>query len=126
MGSIENIKQLGRQQDKEKTDPAAVSSKTAPAARPLAADELNGRGEVRKQAMDAARAEALAWNQSQAEKGDAYSQCRMGERYRDGEGVARDLRQACAWLAKSAAQGNPRAIKALLELQKNGVLINTQ
>jgi TPR repeat protein len=75
--------------------------------------------------MEEARAGALAWNQLQAEKGDAYSQLRMGERFRDGEGVARDLSRACAWFAKSAAQGNARAVKALLDLQKRGVRILT-
>ena len=64
------------------------------------------------------QAKELAWNQSQAEKGDAYGQFRMGQRYRDGEGVAKDLVMACGWLSKSAYQGHPQARKELSELQK--------
>jgi TPR repeat protein len=42
----------------------------------------------------------------------------MGQRYRDGDGVAGDLVLARAWLSKAAYQGHPQAIKELGELQK--------
>lgn len=37
--------------------------------------------------------------------GDAQAEYMLGEKYRVGEGVAKDLPKARAWLAKSAAQG---------------------
>jgi len=59
---------------------------------------------------------ALKSNQEDADRGDAYGELRMGERYRDGDGVAKDPRLAREWLAKSAAQGNLAAKRELSEL----------
>jgi len=74
----------------------------APQAKPviLTADQLAAAKEAaaKKKADNAAK--ALAWNLQAAEAGDAYGEYRMGERYRDGDGVAKDLRQA--------ANGSPR------------------
>ena len=85
---------------------------------PPLADERESQDEARKKTMDEAQTKALAWDQSQAEQGDAYGQLRMGQRFRDGDGVARDLVMARAWLSKSAYQGNSHAVKALSELRK--------
>ena len=57
-------------------------------------------------------------NQAAADKGDAYGLLRMGERYRDGDGVVRDLPTARAYLAKAAAAGSPSAQSALDKLAK--------
>ncbi len=88
------------------------------AGRPLTVDNLKAQDEARKKAMDEAQAKDLAWNKLQAEKGDAYGQLRMGQRYRDGEGVAKDLVTARGWLSKSAYQGQPQARKELSELPR--------
>lgn len=64
-------------------------------------------------------AKALKYNEDLAASGDVYGQLRMGERYRDGEGVEKDLRIAREWFAKAAAQGDKAASKALTELSKN-------
>ena len=61
---------------------------------------------------------ALASNQAAADKGDAYGLLRMGERYRDGDGVAKDLPQARKYLAKAVAAGSPSAQAALDKLPK--------
>ncbi len=56
---------------------------------------------------------AVAWNLSKANSGDAYGQFRMGERYRDGEGVVKDETKAKEWLKKAADQGHKEAVSAL-------------
>lgn len=56
---------------------------------------------------------AVKMYQALAEKGDAYGQLRMGEFYRDGDGVPIDENKAKDLLAKSAAQGNLDAARAL-------------
>jgi hypothetical protein len=61
-------------------------------------------------------AKALAFNQSQADKGDAQGEFRMGERYLIGEGVAKDPQVAREWFAKAAAQGHSDAKAALEKL----------
>jgi hypothetical protein len=64
---------------------------------------------------------ALAWkalnaNHAGAPRGDSYDEYRMGQRYRDGDGVAKDLKKAREWLAKAATQGNKDASRELNEL----------
>lgn len=56
-------------------------------------------------------ARAVAYNQAAADRGDADGQLRMGERYQDGHGVAKDQAKAREWFAKAAAQGNKDAPK---------------
>jgi len=114
----ENMKHFGKRQDKERPGLASVFSGTVMAAHPPTADKLTAQDETRKTAMDEAQAKELAWNQSQAAKGDAYGQLRMGQRYRDGEGVATDMVMARSWLSKSAYQGHAQARKELSELPK--------
>ncbi|MGA3265467.1 MAG: hypothetical protein ABSE16_01440 [Verrucomicrobiota bacterium] len=64
------------------------------------------------------QARALKFNQDSANKGDAYGELRMGERYRDGDGVARDLVTARQWLEKATAQGSVTASNELAALPK--------
>jgi hypothetical protein len=61
-------------------------------------------------------AAALKYNRDLADKGDAYGQLRMGERYATGDGVEKDLVRARDLLSKSAAQGNPEASAELKKL----------
>lgn len=65
---------------------------------------------------NAALNRALQANQEAAAQGDAYGLLRMGERYRDGEGVAVDLKQAREYLQKAAAAGSPTAADELAAL----------
>ena len=52
---------------------------------------------------------ALKSNPDAAATGDAYGLLRMGERYRDGDGVERDLTQAREYLTKAKAAGSASA-----------------
>lgn len=60
----------------------------------------------------------LKWNQQQADKGDAYGLLRMGERYRDGDGVPKDLTKAREYLSKAIAAGSPDAADELSKLNQ--------
>lgn len=62
------------------------------------------------------KAKALASNQAAADKGDAYGLMRMGERYRDGEGVEKDLAKAKEYFQKAANAGSETAAKELSKL----------
>ena len=67
-------------------------------------------------AQKAARDKGLKWNQEQAAKGDAYGLFRMGERYRDGDGVPKDLTKAREFLTKATEAGSPSSSDALARL----------
>lgn len=82
----------------------------------LTADERKALEAARLAARAKAAAAAVAFNQAAADRGDAYGLLRMGERYRDGDGVARDPRKAREYLAKAAAAGNSQAAAALQSL----------
>jgi TPR repeat protein len=58
-------------------------------------------------------APALKYYQGLADQGDAFGQFRMGEFYRDGDAVPKDLAKAKDYFTKSAAQGNQAASIAL-------------
>jgi hypothetical protein len=77
----------------------------------------------RKQHQDlmkeTAKQNALKFNQDLADKGDAYGLFRMGERYRDGEGVPKDFTKARDYLTKAAAAGSPTAEDDLKKLPSN-------
>lgn len=92
---------------KRAADAAAQRSENAAAAKAKAA--------ATKKAADE---KALASNQAAADKGDAYGLLRMGERYRDGDGVAKDLPTARVYFTKAAAAGSPSAQSALDKLPK--------
>jgi len=66
---------------------------------------------------DVNKIKALTFNQTQAEKGDAYGQFRMGERYRDGDGVKKDEATAREYFTKAASQGHGEAAKALQDMK---------
>ena len=59
---------------------------------------------------------ALAANEAAAAKGDAYGLLRMGERYRDGDGVAKDLAKARTYLMQACLRGEIEASNELANL----------
>ena len=63
-----------------------------------------------------AEQKALKSNQDSADKGDAYGLLRMGERYRDGDGVDKDLAKAKEYFKKAVAAGSPTAAEELSKL----------
>jgi TPR repeat protein len=67
----------------------------------------------------AAKERALKANQKMADSGDAYGLLRMGERYRDGEDLPKDLDKARDYLTKAAAAGSSTAADELSQLPKN-------
>jgi hypothetical protein len=83
--------------------------------------ELDDQRRVAAEKADAAKkasqAKVLKSNQDLADKGDAYGLLRMGERYRDGDGVEKDLAKAKVYLTKAAAAGSPTAADELSKLR---------
>lgn len=68
------------------------------------------------QAKNAPATRALKFNQALADKGDPYGLLRMGERYRDGDGVPKDLTKAREYLTKAVKAGDPTAASELAGL----------
>jgi len=62
------------------------------------------------------QAKAFKYYRELADQGDALGEWRLGEMYRDGEGVARDLQKSREWLVKAANQGEKDAATDLSEL----------
>lgn len=81
---------------------------------PLTPEQIAARKKAATEKQQQLSDRTLKYNQELADKGDAYGQMRMGERYLKGEGVEKDLTKARDYLTKSSAQGNATA-KALLE-----------
>ena len=69
-------------------------------------------------AKQATQVKVLKWHMEQAEKGDSFGLFRMGEHYRDGDGVPRDLDKAREYFTKAAAAGSPAAADALSKLNQ--------
>lgn len=69
----------------------------------------NSKIEAAKKAKRDAAARILKWNQDQADAGDPYGLMRMGERYRDGEGVETNMNKAQAYFIRASALGNKQA-----------------
>ena len=85
-------------------------------------DAINSTNIVAKQS--AAREKALKLNQEQAAKGDAYGLLRMGERYRDGDGVPKDTNKAREYFVKAVDAGSPTAADALARLNRASPNLN--
>ena len=60
---------------------------------------------LRERGVRKSDAQALEWFRPGAEQGHAQCQCRLGQMYAVGVGVAQDDAAAREWLDKSAAQG---------------------
>lgn len=70
-------------------------------------------------AKKAAEEKALKMNQDLAAKGDAYGLLRMGERYRDGTAVEKDLSKAREYFTNAIAAGSLDASNELARLPQN-------
>ena len=73
--------------------------------------------EAANRVANAPKEKILKWNQEQAEKGEPYGLLRMGERYRDGDGVLRDLKKAREYLQKAADAGSDTAKAELQNIE---------
>lgn len=73
--------------------------------------------QAKKKAAEALKAKRdaayLQRNQELADKNDPFGLLKMGERYRDGDGVEKDLAKATNYLSKAAAMGDPTAAREL-------------
>ncbi len=67
-------------------------------------------------AKKAAAEKVLKSNQDAAAAGSSYGLLRMGERYRDGDGVEKDLVKAKDYLQRAAQAGSPTAVEELKKL----------
>lgn len=76
-------------------------------------DKLNA--ESRR--LEGNKNKALQSNIESASKGDAYGLLRMGERYRDGDGVEKDLVKAKSYLEKAAEAGSPTAAEEVKNIK---------
>ena len=95
--AIEQVKRLAEEKQRaaqQQAVEAAIAKKQAPYAR------------------------ALKWNMENAEKGDAYGLLRMGQRYRDGEGVQKDVAKAREYFTKAIQAGSPSADAELSTLNR--------
>ena len=81
----------------------------------LPAEFIKNKQAARKKVSEA---KTIQWNQEQAEKGDSFGLLRMGERYRDGDGVPKDLNKARDYLNKAAVAGSSFAQDELKQLPK--------
>jgi hypothetical protein len=81
-----------------------------------AQDAAQARAIANKESAMQGQINALRYNQEQAAKGDGYGLLRMAERYRDGDGVEKDLTKAKEYFNKAIAAGSPTAAKELKEL----------
>jgi TPR repeat protein len=81
---------------------------------------LEGQSETQKAGAEkkAAQEKVLKWHLEQAEKGDSFGLFRMGEHYRDGDGVPKDLSKAREYFTKAANAGSPSAKDALARLDQ--------
>lgn len=76
------------------------------AARKKLKDEAKAAEDAKKRAITA---RVVKDNQEAADRGDVIGLLRMGERYRDGNGVERDLAKARDYLQRAAAKGSDSA-----------------
>jgi hypothetical protein len=90
-----------------------------PPPKPLTPEEISAAKAKADAAKKAAQDRALKSNQEQADKGDAYGLLRMGERYRDGDGVPKDLAKARDYFTKAVAAGSPSAADELSKMNQN-------
>jgi hypothetical protein len=82
----------------------------------LAQIARDGAKEIEQKRRLAAKEAGLKFNQEQADKGDSFGLFRMGERYRDGDGVVKDLVTASNYFIRAIAAGSTTASNALVEL----------
>ncbi len=95
--------------------PAAYVAAKTEAARKAAAAQSEATQKKKAELGD----KALKFNQEAADRGDAYGLFRMGERYRDGEGVERDLIKARDFFHRASQAGSSGAASALQNLPQS-------
>jgi TPR repeat protein len=98
--------------------PVRKTSAKSPSASGLAGgtNQLAGATSAERPTLTDVEARALKFNQEQAAAGNPSGLYRMGVRYRDGEGVEKDLRKAREMLKKAADGGHPDAAAELEKL----------
>jgi TPR repeat protein len=62
-------------------------------------------------------AEGIKWYRRAARRGDDKAQYNLGEAYKEGNSVPRNLRRAKLWLGKAATQGHRKAVKSIAEMK---------
>lgn len=85
----------------------------------LAACLLAATTGVRAEQLDSRSTQQFEAQLTNAMKGDAEAQYRIGEMYENGHGTNRDMAMAYLWYNKSAFQGNPRAREKIAALDKS-------
>ena len=95
------------------TDTPPPEEIAAKAAQEKAKAEAKAKAELVKKTSAAL---ALQSNLDAAAKGDLFGLLRMGERYRDGDGVEKNLSKAREYLQKAADAGSPTAQDELTKL----------
>jgi hypothetical protein len=101
---------------------ASIATETIAIKDQLAADAMakaEAKEKIKQKAAEAKKVAAekiLKLNQDQADKGDAYGLLRMGEHYRDGDGVEKNLTKAKAYFQKAVDAGSPSAADELKQL----------
>jgi hypothetical protein len=90
-----------------------------PPPKPLTPEEIAAAKAKADATKKAGNEKALKYNQEQAKKGDPTGLLRMGERYRDGDGVPKDLAKARDYFTKAVAAGSPSAADELLKMNQN-------
>lgn len=83
--------------------------------------QVEAEKEAAIQAKNAPALRALKYNQTLADKGDPYGLLRMGERYRDGDGVPKNLAKAREYLEKAVKAGDPTAASELAALGHSSI-----
>lgn len=89
-----------------------------PPPKPLTPEQIAAAKAKAEASKKSGAAAALKSNQDAAAKGDSYGLMRMGERYRDGDGVDKDLAKAKDYLQKAADAGSPTAADELSKLKQ--------
>ncbi|HZL79545.1 MAG TPA: hypothetical protein VFC17_11890 [Candidatus Limnocylindrales bacterium] len=90
----------------------------APPQKPLTLEQIAAAKSKAAASKKSGAAAALKFNQDAAAKGDRFGLLRMGERYRDGDGVEKDLAKAKEYLQKAADAGSPTAKDELSKLNQ--------
>ena len=104
---------VGRQMGLGQT---AILALATPEEIKAAQDAVQARAIADKKSAMQGQINAVRYNQELAAKGDGYGLLRMAERYRDGDGVEKDLTKAKEYFNKAVAAGSPTAAEELKEL----------
>lgn len=102
---------IARDNQKRDLAEAATAQKEAERKNAAAQKALDAQAAALKKNSDAAKAKALKKNQAEAERGEPYGLERMGERYRDGDGVPEDAEKSKDYFRRAAlARGDNTAL----------------